>query len=312
MRRLTEWVRKKGTEETAFAHFVQFTYLFFSNSYIQAIVSIVGTVVIAVMIGLAYYDIWFWVASGFYVVATFLIAWANQHVRQKIKDTQAFQNALYGLGATLRCMAIPLQKCAKTLRNTDSKKRVACIKSNTEIDFQSAAFAVCEKLRDTLSRKEEKDDVYVTVFQKKEENGNSYCKMIAHSAKHEVSGYDTQYPILPEHKEMFGKIEYHTFVFAAGIKEVTSFHTHELVQEAFCVHEARAEREKSIHQYICIPISPAGLGVTFLLQVDTNERGLFGMSKTAVDNFGKNTIYPYAQLLHMIYEQSRVIEQLTT
>lgn len=311
MRRLTEWVRKKGTEDTAFAHFIQFVYLFFANSYVQAIVSIVGTVVIAVMIGQAYYGIWFWVASGLYAIATLLIAWANQHIRQKIKDTKAFQNALYGLGATLRCIAIPLQKCAKQLKKTDSKKRIAYIKTNCEIDFQSAAFAVCEKLRDTLSQKEEKDDVYVTVFQKKEENGSAYCKMIAYSAKHEVSSYDTQYPILPEHKDMFGKIEYHTYVFAAGIKEVTSFHTRELVKDAFCVHEACAERENGIHQYICIPISPAGLGVTFLLQVDTNEQGLFGSSKTAVNDFGKNTIYPYAQLLHMIYEQSRVIEQLT-
>lgn len=160
MRRLTEWVRKKGTEDTAFAHFIQFVYLFFANSYVQAIVSIVGTVVIAVMIGQAYYGIWFWVASGLYAI-------------------------------------------------------------------------------------------------------------------------------------------------------VTSFHTRELVKDAFCVHEACAERENGIHQYICIPISPAGLGVTFLLQVDTNEQGLFGSSKTAVNDFGKNTIYPYAQLLHMIYEQSRVIEQLT-
>ena len=134
--------------------------------------------------------------------------------------------------------------------------------------------------------------------------------MIAHSAKHEVTSYDKKYPILPDHKDQFGEVEYHTYVFAKGIKEVTSFHTKELVQEAFCVHESCEEREKSIQQYICIPISSAGLGVTFLLQVDTNEQNLFGTNKTAVDDFAKNTIYPYAQLLHMIYEQARVIEQL--
>lgn len=306
-----EWIRKKGNEDTTFAYFIQFTYHFFANSYIQAIVSIIGTVVIAVMIGKSYYGAWFWITVCFYALSTFLIAWANQHIRQKIRDTKVFQSTLYGLSATLRSMAIPLQKCAKKLKKAETSEKAMQIVANSEIDFQTAAFTVCEKLHDTLSRKDEKDDVYVTVFQKKEENDSAYCRMIAYSAKHEVSSYDMKYPIPPRDEALFGKIEYHTYVFAKGIKEVTSFHTQELVQEAFCVHETCEDREKEIQQYICIPISPAGLGVTFLLQVDSNEQGFFGSSKSAVDDFAKNTIYPYSQLLHMIYEQSRVIEQLT-
>ncbi|OUN10858.1 hypothetical protein [Flavonifractor sp. An91] len=306
----SDWIRKKGTEDTVVAYLIQFIYHLFANSYIQAFVSIIGTVVIAVMIGKSYYGKWFCVAVFIYTIATFLIAWANEHIRQKIKDTKVFQGTLYGLSATLRSMAITLQKCAKNLKKAKTSEKATQIVLNSEIDFQAAAFAVCEKLHDTLSRKEEKDDVYVTVFQKKEENNSAYCRMIAYSAKHEVSSYDTKYSIPPKEKAQLGKIEYHTYVFAKGIKEVTSFHTKELVQKAFRVHESRENREKEIQQYICIPISPAGLGVTFLLQVDSNEQGFFGSSKSAVDDFAKNTIYPYAQLLHMIYEQSRVIEQL--
>lgn len=307
----SEWIRKKANEDTAVAYLIQFVYHFFANSYIQAIVSMIGTVVIAVMIGKSYYGKWFGVAVFIYILATLLIAWANEHIRQKIRDTKIFQSTLYGLSATLRSMAITLQKCAKNLKKTETSEKAKQIVITSEIDFQTAAFAVCEKLHDTLSRKEEKDDVYVTVFQKKVENTSAYCRMIAYSAKHEVSSYDTKYPIPSKQEALFGKIEYHTYVFAKGIKEVTSFHTKELVQEAFCMHESCEDREKEIQQYICIPISPAGLGVTFLLQVDSNEQHFFGSSKSAVDDFAKNTIYPYAQLLHMIYEQSRVIEQLT-
>ena len=307
----SEWIRKKGNEDTTVAYLIQFIYHVFANSYIQAIVSIIGTVVIAIMIGKSYYGMWFFITVGIYILATFLIAWANEHIRQKIRDTKVFQGTLYGLSATLRSIAITLQKCAKKLKKAKTFDEAKQIVTDSEIDFQTAAFAVCEKLHDTLSRNDEKNDVYVTVIQKKVENNSAYCRMIAYSAKHEVSSYDRKYPIPPKQDALFGKIEYHTYVFAKEKKEVTSFHTKELVQEAFCIHEACEDREKEIQQYICIPISPAGLGVTFLLQVDSNEEDFFGSSKLAVDDFAKNTIYPYAQLLHMIYEQSRVIEQLT-
>ena len=306
----SEWIRKKGNEDSAIAYLIQFAYHLFANSYVQAIVSIVGTVVIAVMIGKSYYGALFKITVCCYAVTTFLIAWANQHIRQKIRDTRVFQNTLYGLSATLRSRAISLQKCAKNLKKAKTEMEATQVVTDSEIDFQTAAFAVCEKLHDTLSRNDEKDDVYITVFQKKEENNSAYCRMIAYSAKHEVSSYGAKYPIPPKDQAKFGEIEYHTYVFAKGIKEVTSFHTQQLVQEAFCVHETCEDREKEIQQYICIPISPAGLGVTFLLQVDCKEQGFFGSSKTSVNDFAKNTIYPYAQLLHMIYEQSRVVEQL--
>ena len=309
---LSEWVRKKGTGNTATAHLIQFTYRFFANSYMQAAVSILGTVVIAVMIGKTYYGFWFWIAVVLYIITTLLIAWANEHVRDKIKDTKIFQNSLYGMGATLRCIAVNLQKCAKQLKKADDLSATKQVIDSSNIDFQTAAFIVCEQLRDRLSQKDEKDDVYVTVFQKIVDQRGSYCRMIAHSAKHEVTSYGKTYPIYPEHVDCFGNVEYHTYVFAKGIKSVTTFHTQDLVKEAFCFHENCVDRENQIQQYICIPISPANLDVTFLLQVDTNEQGFFGMSKKAVDDFAENTIYPYAQALLMAYEQSRVIAQLTS
>lgn len=309
---ISEWVRKKGNEneESALAYFIRFAYSVFSNRYVQAAVSLVGTIVIAVMIGFGYYDCGFWVVIAAYVVATFLIAWANGHVRQKNRDTKTFQHTLFGLGASLRAEAITFQKCAKKLKNVKNAEKAKQLVADGATDFQAAAFIVCEKLCDTLSRKGEKDVVYVTVFQKEQKDDELFCRMIAYSADHEVSSYEKKYPIPRKEEAKLGKIEYHTYVFAHSIKEVSSFHTQELVQKAFCFHEECEQREKAIHQYVCIPISPAGQGVTFLLQVDCSEPGRFGTNKTALDDFAKNTIYPYAQLLHMIYEQYRVIEQL--
>lgn len=116
IRAFVEWIRKKGREDSTLGALIQLAYHFFGNSYVQAFVSIIGTVVIAIMIGKSYYKIWFKVIVAIYIISTILIAGANQHIRQKINDTKAFQNTLYGLGKALRCMAISLQKCAKQLR----------------------------------------------------------------------------------------------------------------------------------------------------------------------------------------------------
>lgn len=307
---LSEWVRSHGHHDTALGHLLQFIYRFFASWPIQAATSTLGTVVIASIFAKAYYGCFFWIAIILYILSTFLIAFANYHISQKIIDTNTFQHALFSLSATMRTSAITLQKCAKHLSGVRTLTQAKQVLRDSNIDFQTIAFAVCEGLKATLSKKAEKDDVYVTVYQKFIKDGNTYCQMIAHSENHEVTGYEIKYPILPEHKNMYGEIEYHTYVFANEIKDITSFHTHDLVMGAFCIHNHHREREEKIQQYVCIPISPAKLGVTFLLQVDTSTANLFGENAAAVSDFAKNIIDPYAQFLHMIYEQSRVIEQI--
>lgn len=317
MNKSSDWVRKKVSEDTAFSHLIQFTYHIFANTYVQAFISLIGAIGIS---NFPNRGLWFWVTIGVYVVATLLIAWANQHIREKIKDTKAFQNSLYGLGAALRTTAVSLQKSARELKQasdnkTHTKQVVANIVAGADsnISFQTVAFTVCASLRERLSKRAEKDDVYITVFQRFNDDpayANGSCRMIAYSSEYEVTSYGKKYPIFASGKAEYGKIPYHSYVFSKEIKEVTAFCTHEQVGEAFHLHEGCENREKKIQQYICIPIMPAGLGVTFLLQVDTSEKGFFGTSQLAVEDFAKNTIYPYAQLLHMIYEQSRVIEQL--
>ncbi len=311
VREITEWVRKQGRKESGFAHFIQFLYHTLSSSFIQAFISILGTVIIALMTAVNYYGVWLYISVAMFVILTMLSALASDHIHKKTRDTIVFQEALRELSKCSKAIAVALQKCAQNLKDSTTTKQRQQILKSSNIDFQSAAFAVCKSLRDCLSQKNEKDDVYVTVFQKEIKDGSAYCRMIAYSEEYEVSGYKTRYEILPEHRNQFGNVEYHTYVFASEIQDITTFHNKELVDEAFCHHKLRKEREKLIQQYICIPISPANLGVTFLLQVDTNELGFWGHTKESVDEFAKNTIYPYAQLLLLIYEQGRVIHQLT-
>ena len=70
------------------------------------------------------------------------------------------------------------------------------------------------------------------------------------------------------------------------------------------------QEEENIQQYICIPITPSNMDVTFLLQLDTCVKDYFGDSIESVNEYIIENIYPFAQFLYMIYEEARTIEQL--
>lgn len=310
-RQAKNWLREKAHEDSALADLIRFSYKIASHSYSQAFVSILETAVLAVFMENGYYGLFFWVAIIAYVIVTILIAWANEHVRGKIKDTKTFQNALFGIGAVLRSWAISTQKAAKGFKQINVREDTKTAESIlSTVDFQTAAFTVCEKLHEFLTKNCDPDDVYVTVFQRYEENKQDLCRMIAYSGSHEPTSYGKTYTIPSRWENLLGKTEYHTYIFASGKKDVTSFYSQESVARVFKPHKGCETRETSIQQYICIPISPAKMGVTFLLQVDTRIPGLFGSTDSAVNEFAKNTIYPFSQFLHMMYEQARVFEQL--
>jgi hypothetical protein len=204
-----------------------------------------------------------------------------------------------------------MQKCARELNgiNVRSEKKFV-ERSLNKADFQTAACTVCEKLRDFLTEGIDRDAVYITVYQRYDEKGCDLCRMIAYSSTHEPTSYENRYPIPAFSKDNLKKIEYHTYIFSEGRKDIIILPDYQAVQDAFIIHPGCEIRERQITQYICVPISPAKQGVTFLLQVDTNVPGLFGKDYGSIEEFAKNTIYPFAQFLHMIYEEARTTKQL--
>lgn len=304
-------LRRIAQGESAAAYLIQFIYHFYANKYVQATVSIVGTVLIAMFIGISYYGVFFWITSVFYIISTFLIVWANQHIQEKIRDTSQFQYALHEISKVLRAWAFAMQRSAKSFSTMDIKRDfVGTERVLSTIDFQAAAFTVCEQLNAYLTKSCKPDDVYITVYQKEYDGEKWICRMIAHSCDHEPTSYGIPYEIPPFSKELLSKIEYHTYLFASGNKDINVLPDHESVKKAFKTHEGCEAREERIQQYVCVPISPAKIGVTFLLQVDTTVPKLFGKNELAVIDFSKNTIYPFAQFLHAVYEQERTIQQL--
>lgn len=312
IKHVTEKIRRIAQKDSTMGHLIHVVYYVFSNEYSHAFSSVLGTIIIAVLIGCGYYRLWFWAASILYLICVFLSAWATRHMRRKTLDNKAFQDALHGMSEVLRSWAIKLQKCANKIRYAKngkySKNQIELILS--EIDLQTAAFSVCEKLRRFLTAKTDPDDVYITVYKKYEEAGETRCRMLAYSGEHEPTSKDDFYIVPPFDQNLYGKIEYHSYLFSSNKKEISVLFDHTAVEKAFKPHINSEEREKKIQQFIAIPIAPAKKGVVFLLQVDTIHKAFFGDSKESVEEFAKNTIYPYAQYLHMVYEESRTIMQL--
>ena len=304
---LQEEVRR----DSAGKHFVLFIYLLYSNPLVQALISLIGTVLIAIFIGKNYYGLFFWIVCGFYCLSVVLIALANNHIQEKIKDTAFFQNALLGVSTILRAWATSLQTSAREFQKMNFRTEKNAVKNTlSKIDFQAAALCVCENLHNCLTRNLGSDDIYVTVYQKYMSHGKPYCKMIAHSGYYEPTSYGKEYLIPQFAENLLGNVEFHTYIFASGQKRIRVFADRESVSKAFKLHEGCEDRESCIKQYIGIPISPAKQGITFLLQVDTCVPKLFGKTTSDVEEFAKNMISPFGQFLHMIYEQGRTIHQL--
>lgn len=308
--KIKKYILIKTKKESNLSYLFNFLYQIFTNEIFAAIISLLETVVIALMINFNYFKIGFWITIIIYILSVLCIAFANKYQKEKAMSNKILKQSLAGLNQTLRAWAIELQKSAKTILNLHIKSSEAINNAVKRINFQSAAFTVCRGLCNNLTKYYENDDVYVTVYQKQITDSGNFCKMIAYSCEHEPSTYAELYDIPEFAFNLYGKIEYHTYLFSSNQTDISVLHNRENVDKAFVTHEKSKKRECEIQQYIAIPIAPAKLGVTFILQVDTNVADLFGKNEEDVKALAKISIYPYAQFLHLIYEQSRTIEQL--
>lgn len=313
MNKIYETIKKfaleKSKEGTALGSLVLFLYQLFSNAIMNASINVVGTVFIAVMIGIGHYGIDFILCVTFYTIGVLFGALAKAYQQKRLIENRTLKQSLFAVNGTLRGWSIQLNKCAESIFNSKSKSIREKHRIADGIDFQKAAFTVCDNLCNCLTKYYENDNIYITVFQRQKTLQSDSCLMIAYSGGVIPSSFHDIYEIPLDVSDLLGKIEYHSYLFGDNKTDIAVLPDQKSVSEHFVPHPKRAEREKGIQQYIAVPIAPAGLDVTFILQVDTNIPGLFGKNYEDVLIMAKTAIYPFAQFLHMIYEESRLIEQ---
>ena len=310
-KRVRAWLLEQKRAENGFSAFITFLYRSFSSAYTEAIISLVGTIGIGIMTAKSYYEWPFLVVVFVYVLTILLSAWAKCYGRERVSEANSFKRALLGIDVVLRHWAVKMQKCAKTLNNHKNDNNDKIFETDlAAVAFQEAAFVVCQDLHKELTKYCEDEDVYVTVYQKMLDGNDSVCKMIAFSETHEPSTYHNKYPIPIYSQAQYGEIEYHTYLFAINRTDISVLTNPEEVKEAFKIHTMAAERELQIQQYISVPGTPAGQRVSFLLQIDTKIPSFFGEDRESVEKYAKTVVYPYAQFLHMAYEQERTLDYL--
>lgn len=309
--KLKEWLLAQKNKDSLFSDTIRFLYNLFSNGITEAIITIIGTVLIALLIGIQYFGPFFWIVIGIYVVSVLLMGLARIYQQERIKDISSLKQSLLCADAILCAWANRLQNCAKSIYDSSEKNLKSIKREIREINFQNAAFFVCENLARHLTRYYEDDNIYVTVYQKYLTDDNKEaCKMIAYSGNHKPSSFWVEYEIPEYDANLYGTIEYHTYLFSLGNNEISVLCDRDEIKEAFVQHQENPDREEQIQQYIGIPIAIEKSCVTFLLQVDTNIPFLFGKDKYTVNKFSRIAIYPFAQFLHMVYEEARTIDQI--
>lgn len=315
-KRVRKFALEKSMDGTLFASIILLLYRLFTSVIVDAIITILGTVVIAIMIGRGYYRWPFWICVFVYMILVVLMAWAKGYQKERLKEYRILKQALLGVDGTLRMWSDELHNHANAIMNLKIKTQSYIREEAEKIDFQHACFLVCNNIWTRLTKYYENENIYVTVFQKNKQfdkrtnEEKSTCRMIAYSGNTIPSSFNEVYKIPTYTDDLKGTVEYHSYLFSANNTNICVLPDRESVKKNFVIHQRCAEREEAIQQYIGIPIAPAGLDVTFILQVDTNIPNLFGKDKEEVTLLAQTAIYPFAQFLHMTYEELRMIAQI--
>lgn len=308
-KQIRRFALKHSAKDDALSNFLISIYKCLISEFTQVVISILGTIVIGIMLSYQYFDFWFWVVIIIYLLLLCLATIANKYKNEKVLESKMLNQSLFGISQILSTWSICLQKCAKRIANSKkTKDEIDIILEN--IDFQTSAFAVCQKLHSNLTKYCKSDDIYVTVYQKYKKENEDYCKMIAYSEDDEPSSFNDEYPIPSYSEELLGKIPYHSYLFSLSATNIAILPNSESINKCFVPHKISEEREGEIQQYIALPIAIAKQGVSFILQVDTRKNDLFGNNKEEIEAFSKTALLPYAHFLHMIYEEVRTILQV--
>lgn len=304
--KIRDFALKHSSTDSAFSSFLILLYKIYISEFTQVINSILGTIVIGIMLACKYFKFGFYVAVILYLITLSLSTIANKYKNERVLETKMLNQSLLGISQILCSWSICLQKCAKKLVNSKKNKReidlILC-----DVDFQTAAFTVCQKLHNNLTKYCNNYDIYITVYQKYKKGNENYCKMIAYSTENEPSSFGEEYLIPNYSEDLIGKIPYHSYLFSLDSTNFAILPNYEAIKKCFVTHKINEEREADLQQYIGLPISIAKQGVSFILQVDTCKKSLFGNNKKEIESFVKTVLLPYPHFLHMIYEEARII-----
>lgn len=324
-----EKIAEYAKEDKAIPHLLTALYHMFTHWGSQAAISIIGTIVIAILAGQSPWNKWFYISCIAYIILILgtLICQRYQEWRKEQRTNELLGKLLEkGEIEQRNRMLVSVLNSVRTLEVTASagiyrnarkikhKGWVSALDDMREaFGFQTMAMSVCQEVYRFLSEQYGLSGHTVTVFQRFEQSeDNSICKMIAYSAQsgQEPLSYSQKYTIPKTIGDRISskKFPFHTRIFAENNTRIRVLIDNSEVLKNFKFHKNCEARERAIEQYIGIPMKVCNRGVTFILQVDCNQKNAFGATEEEVVAFANAYLYQFASQLALYYEMDRMVE----
>jgi len=318
-------IRLLARKDGILGYAIRLAYAFFGNAYAQIFITIFFPVLIsfylsAIVSGnaqvidpsnesadLSNYWRGMVVCVLLYLFFEILIFLANRHKRAKMNDAKWFQSTLISLSSANALFANFLYKFTNRFMSQKEKNNLLPLETVKDlVGFQKIAFAVCSSVYDLLKNDFKCERPQVTVFQKFTNKNKKEIQMVAYATLNDIipSSYSESYPLTDNNQRYDAKI------FNSKESQVRILHNKVAIKENFKISEHSKERQEAICQYIGIPIKNSSGETVFLLQIDVSEENILGKSVEALKELAENVFLPFAQLLYVIFEHERALENL--
>lgn len=321
--KLKAFIRK----DTAPAHLLAAIIRMLRHWFSQAILSLLGTIGIALLIGIQRYDWLFWVACLLYFLLVVGIAFCKEYELSVHKDLvyendslkkekMELMEKLLKSKAITQSLTVMHASAGKDIyriaRQVKHAGWIDSIGSMREVfGFQKMCMQACREVYRFCKQQHPEFEYYVTLFQRIESEGNSKdrCRMIAFANKDgtEPLSYRDEY-IINGKKKSDSRLHLHTRIFAEDELKNYVIIDPEEIKKIFVFHEKNKTREDQIKAYIGVPAKVCNRGVTFLLQIDCNCKSGFGEDQSEAEDAAEAIFKPYVSFLSMIYEFDRMNE----
>lgn len=323
--RAIEWIQRTMRSESAISHLLQFFITLLRHWSCDVIVSLIGTIIIALMIAKSYFGFWLVFCCIFYALlligSTVARYYDAEQQRVRTQELTALKEQKRLLCAVKDSVILLNSTTSKGLFRTARLVR----EGNPQLEqirevfgFQKMAFAICQEVYDRLKETLELHNHWVTVYQrfdstKKGRKQTTNCKMIAYAnaTRQEPLSYQVSY-IVPKDPKELNSTEYHTQFFASNDVRPRILLNSEAIKKHFKLHEKSKPREERIQQYIGLTSPVCEQGIVFILQVDCDVENGFGKDESEIRELIDNVLMQYVHLLGLYYEMDRLNELSVT
>lgn len=314
-------------KDTVIGHFVAATIRILRHYISQVVLSALGTVAIAVLIGFQFDTFFLWITVLMYLILQFGICACQDYeksLQEDIKDNlesvkekyskiekqlKETQHLVHSMTVLQMSAGKNIYRVAKHIKHNGWYYEISQLRE--VFGFQRMCMEVCREIYDVCKDMKPDFTYYITVFQKIENHQmhKNTCRMIAYSNQDgsEPLSFHTIYD-LQKISNGVKEEPFHNVILANQEAKPRILIGAKDIRKHFIWHPENKTREESIQAYIGIPVAVCNRQISFLLQIDCNNERGFGDNAEATAMFAEQIIRPYALYLSMIYEFDRMNE----